>query len=137
MVSEPCMYCERGKELLEQMLPAVQLSCSDLYLFREQTYPGRCILVFREHKHKLTDLTEDEYIRFSIDARRSAQIINEVFHPDKINYLILGDLCPHLHLHLVPKYKDKKDWGKTFEMFPDPAVYTSEEKLQKLIQRMQ
>jgi diadenosine tetraphosphate (Ap4A) HIT family hydrolase len=30
--------------------------------------------------------------------------------------MILGDLYPHVHLHLVPKYNGGKNWGSPFEM---------------------
>lgn len=49
---------------------------------------------------------------FFEDASKAAQKLTELYHPDKINYLILGDLCPHLHLHLVPKYQGRNRLGK-------------------------
>lgn len=137
IMKSKCMYCEKGSELHKQMLLALKLTCSDLYLFREQSYPGRCILVFRDHKHKLSDLTEEEYFGFCKDARKAAKILQTVFRPDKINYLILGDICPHLHLHLVPKYKDMREWGSVFQMFPEPAVYPEEKMLSEMIRQIQ
>ena len=33
---------------------------------------------------------------------------------DKLNYAVYGDLSPHLHVHIVPKYKGGVSWGQPF-----------------------
>ena len=48
-----------------------------------------------------------------------ANAIHKVFHPDKVNYGMYGDTGHHLHMHLVPKYKDEFEWGGTFAMDPN------------------
>ena len=56
--------------------------------------------------------------------KRQAQAVTDLLHPDKINYLIFGDTSTHLHVHIVPKYRDGKDWGKVFLTDePTPDVY--------------
>mgnify|MGYP002708041280 CR=1 FL=1 len=30
-------------------------------------------------------------------------------------YATFGDLVPHVHVHVVPKYKDGPDWGNPFD----------------------
>ena len=37
------------------------------------------------------------------------------FHPDKINYATFGDGVPHVHVHVVPKYKGGLNWGEPFD----------------------
>ena len=49
----------------------------------------------------------------------TANAIHKVFHPDKLNYGMYGDTGHHLHMHLVPKYKDQFEWGGTFAMDPN------------------
>lgn len=56
---------------------------------------------------------------------KAADTLTRLYHPDKINYLILGDLCPHLHVHLVPKYQGGADWGTMFRMMPEPTRFLS------------
>ena len=132
-----CMYCAKDVRLHELMRQVVQLPSSTMYLHTEQSYPGRCILVYRQHKHKLTDLTEEEYGAFFADVRRCAKVLEQVYHPDKINYLVLGDVSPHLHLHLVPKYQEGCEWGEIFQMLPSPGKHISEEELRKKITTLQ
>jgi diadenosine tetraphosphate (Ap4A) HIT family hydrolase len=58
------------------------------------------------------------------------------FSPDKINYAIFGDLYPHLHMHLVPKYKGGPEWGGPFvlDLFKDRRM--SPEELEKLAEQI-
>ena len=59
-----------------------------------------------------------------------------LYQQDKINYLVLGDLCPHLHIHLVPKYEGGKSWGTIFEMMPEPPKFLSAEDEAKEIEKI-
>lgn len=127
-MAEDCMYCKADdSRRLELMTPIAELKVSTLHLYREQSYPGRCVLVYHKHIQKLTELTSEEYAAFFEDVSKAAQVLTELYHPDKINYLVLGDLCPHLHLHLVPKYQDGTDWGRMFQMMPEPQNFLSPE----------
>ena len=56
-----------------------------------------------------------------------ANAIHAVFHPDKLNYGMYGDTGHHLHMHLVPKYKDGFEWGGTFAMDPNLKKLNDEE----------
>ncbi len=136
-MEEKCMYCQAEDERrLELMTKVAKLQVSTLHFYREQSYPGRCVLVHGEHVQKLTDLTPEAYAVFFADVARAAQALTELYHPDKINYLVLGDLCPHLHIHLVPKFEGRTDWGGIFQMMPEPRRYLEEAQEQVEIQRI-
>ena len=32
--------------------------------------------------------------------------------PDKMNYELLGNAQPHLHCHIIPRYKTDPMWGR-------------------------
>jgi diadenosine tetraphosphate (Ap4A) HIT family hydrolase len=34
------------------------------------------------------------------------QAVRQVMHPDKINIAALGNMVPHIHWHVIPRYKD-------------------------------
>ena len=46
------------------------------------------------------------------------------FTPDKLNYGAYGDTGCHLHVHLVPKYRDGFEWGGVFAMNPGQTKLT-------------
>ena len=114
-----CMYCDRDERLNALMFPVYTFDHARLYLYRENTYPGRCVLVPERHVQYLTALTDEERDAFFAVAVKAARAIEKAFHPAQINYLFFGDSLPHLHLHMVPKYRDGADFCKLFRMMPD------------------
>ena len=55
-----CMYCDpQDVRRLELMTPIAPLEASTLHFYREQTYPGRCVLVYHRHVHRLTELERE------------------------------------------------------------------------------
>lgn len=122
-----CFYCSKNENLDALMIKICDLEVSTVYLFKEQTYTGRCNVVFKEHKSEITDLTEEEAAAFINDARKVAKAIHKAFNPDKINYGAFADTMKHLHLHIVPKYEGGPSWGKTFEMNPQKVLLSDNE----------
>ena len=50
------------------------------------------------------------------DVALTSEVLQVIFCPDKINYAIYGDIVNHFHMHIVPKYKDKKNWGSPYNI---------------------
>jgi ATP adenylyltransferase len=117
-MSDDCFYCKRDHRLNDLMIEICQLEVSTFYLFKEQTYRGRCIVAYNKHVSELFELQEKELALFMQDVTTAARAIKHAFSPDKINYGAYSDKLPHLHFHLVPKYKDGYTWGSAFEMMP-------------------
>ena len=124
---ENCFYCSKNKDLDSLMIKICDLEVSTVYLFKEQTYRGRCNVVFKEHKSEITDLTEEEAAAFIKDIRKVAKAIQKAFNPGKINYGAFADTMKHLHFHVVPKYEGGQSWGTTFEMNPGEVLLNDEE----------
>ena len=133
---ENCFYCSKNQDLDNLMIKVCDLDVSTVYLFKEQTYEGRCNVVFKEHKSELADLTEEEASKYSNDIARTARAIRKAFNPDKINYGAFADNMKHLHFHVVPKYEDGPSWGKTFDMMPEPKKLLSDEEYNALIEKI-
>ena len=135
MKDNNCGYCMRG-ELLEQFgIYICDLSVSSLILFKEQSHMGRCIVAYKDHVSEIVNISEDERKAFIEDVNRAAKAIHAVFHPDKLNYGAYGDTGCHLHVHLVPKYKDGFEWGGTFEMNPKKK-FLSEQEYESMIEKI-
>lgn len=122
-----CFYCRKDQRLHDLMIEIAPLRVSTLYLFREQTYRGRCVVAYRDHVNELFELPEAELALFMTDVARAAQAIKAATGAAKINYGAYSDKLPHLHMHLVPKYVDGPQWGSTFTMMPDPKQLLSPE----------
>jgi diadenosine tetraphosphate (Ap4A) HIT family hydrolase len=135
LYDETCRYCTHGLDIDQLMIPVRNLQVSTLYLFKEQTYPGRCLLAYCEHKKEFSELTEAEAQAFSLDLRRACSAVKAFAKPDKLNLGVMGDKQPHLHVHIVPKHKDGPEWGKTFVMNPK-AVYLTDQEYEAAIQEI-
>jgi len=122
-----CGYCMRGELLDAFGIYICDLSVSTLILFKEQSHPGRCIVAYKDHVSEIVSISDEERNLFMADVARAAKAIHAAFHPDKVNYGAYGDTGCHLHMHLVPKYKDEFEWGGTFQMNPDQKYLSDAE----------
>ena len=127
-----CAYCMKGELVAKFGYEICELPASMVYLFKEQSHPGRCIVASKHHVSEIIELTEEEQQAFFRDVAKTAKAIHEAFHPDKVNYGMYGDTGHHLHMHLVPKYKDEYEWGGVFLMDPDRKKITDEAELEEI-----
>ena len=128
-----CFYCVKDERLTNLMIEICKLEASTLYLFKEQTYKGRCVVAYNGHKSELFHLNDEERSAYMKDVARVAGALNKAFSPDKINYGAYADKMTHLHFHIVPKYENGPTWGSTFEMSPEKKVLLKEEEYTQLI----
>lgn len=122
-----CLYCLNKQALDALMIKIVDLSVSTVYLFKEQSHPGRCVVAYKDHIGQQFEIPEDEWIKFMLDTRRVAVAIDKVFHPTKINFGAYSDTLKHAHWHLVPKYEGEFEFGGVFAMNPGKTYLTDEE----------
>ena len=88
------------------------MTVSTLYLDRNQTYRGQCVLVFDpRHAEGLETLSPVEFNAFAADLRVAARALTAACNPDLMNYASLGNIIRHLHWHIVPRYRSDPRWG--------------------------
>jgi len=131
-----CFYCVKDEKLTNLMIEICKLEASTLYLFKEQTYMGRCVVAYDGHKSELFDLNDEERSLYMKDVARVAGALNKAFSPYKINYGAYADKMTHLHFHIVPKYEDGPSFGGTFEMSPEKKVFLENEEYDVLINKI-
>jgi len=73
-------------------------------LVAEPGYPGFCRAIWNAHVAEMTDLADGERERlmrvvFAVEAGLRA-----LLRPEKINLASLGNLVPHLHWHVIPRF---------------------------------
>jgi diadenosine tetraphosphate (Ap4A) HIT family hydrolase len=109
-VSE-CLYCQNNETLHNLMIKICDLEVSQLFLFKEQSYIGRCNVVYKDHGIEFYELSDDQRNAFMRDVATTAKAISKAFIPDKVNYGAYADTISHLHMHVVPKYKNGYGFG--------------------------
>lgn len=129
MNSDPkdCLYCTNNETQRNLMIEVAKLGVSRLFIFREQTYKGRCLVAYNGHVDDLNLLSDEQRDLFMADVAKATRAMQKVFSPDKINYGAYSDTLSHLHFHLVPKYKGGQDFGGVFQMNPQKVYLTDEE----------
>lgn len=71
----------------------------------EPGHPGVLRVIAQAHVAEMTDLPPDQRLRL-IDAVWTVEaVMRRVLGPDKINLASLGNWVPHLHWHVVPRWK--------------------------------
>ena len=75
-------------------------------LVNDPDLPGFCRVIWNRHESEMSDLTygEREHLMSLVFAVEEA--IRHVMHPDKMNLAALGNMVPHIHWHIIPRYKD-------------------------------
>ena len=126
-MEEICKFCGDA-HLRPDMAEVGPMPGGTLYLHRDQSHPGRLLMVSARHVRKITDLSPEEYAALMDSVYQAAQAVTALCQPDKINYLVFGDTSTHLHVHIVPKYQQGKDWGRVFLTDePNPVYLTQQE----------
>lgn len=88
-----------------------ELPSGYVHLKQDVDYRGYCTLVCRRHVVELYELTEAERQQWIEDIARLGKAIEDTCHPAKLNVSMLGNLVPHLHCHIMPRYPDDPEWG--------------------------
>lgn len=96
-----------------------QLTVSTLYLAKNQTYRGQCQLIFNpRHVARLDQLSRQEWSSFAADLFTSQQAVIRAVRPDHVNVESLGNVVPHLHWHIIPRYANDPHWGAPVWQLP-------------------
>lgn len=83
--------------------PIAELSVSTLGLYDDARFPGRCLLALNDHAEHFEDLPSQLAVQLASDVQRAARAIREATGVPRINIAILGNVAPHIHVHLVPR----------------------------------
>ena len=77
-------------------------------------YPGFLRVVLGRHVAEMTDLGIDERARLMRVVFAAEGVLRELYRPDKVNLASFGNQVPHLHWHVIARYRDDPH-------FPEPA----------------
>ncbi len=116
---DSCALCRQVSEPEKHGHPIATLPSGTVFLQDDGDFRGYCILVYRRHVVELFDLSESERHAFVEDGAAVARAVSCVTGALKINYAMLGNLAPHLHLHVIPRTADDGWWGQSPWARPD------------------
>lgn len=123
MRGEGCPVCDlihTGKPENEHGIAVADLHFSRLFLAKNQYVPGYCMMMCRKHVIEPYELTADERMLFFDDLAAVDKALQAAFNADKMNYNILGNVVPHLHVHIIPRYFSRAGWMRAGACSPPP-----------------
>ena len=97
---------------------------------------GSSVIVLKQHKELFSELTEEEILELRKIIQDAQRILDAEFKPDWYNVQQNGNWEPHLHVHVIPRYKDKKLFeNREFvdKSYGQPVVYSTKQETQEFL----
>lgn len=106
----------------------------------EPDYPGFLRVILNSHVREMTDLSALDQAALMRAVCAAEAALRELLQPDKINLASLGNLVPHLHWHVIPRFADDPHfpnpvWGAKRGGAPHPAPPDLDARLQGTLNR--
>ena len=79
----------------------------------DAAFPGFTRIIWTGHIAEMTDLSADDRRRLMAVVWTVETVMRTVLRPDKINLASLGNVVPHLHWHVIARWREDSH-------FPDP-----------------
>ena len=107
----------------------------------EPDHPGFLRVILTAHVKDMSDLPPADRQRLFDVVLRAESALRDVMAPDKINLASLGNVVPHLHWHVIPRFADDPHfpnavWGARLRDAPHPAPDDLVERLAAALSRL-
>lgn len=84
----------------------------------DRDYPGFCRVIWNGHIREMTDLPVEDRLELMNVVWTVEETVREVMGADKINLASLGNMVPHLHWHVIPRFENDRNfpdsiWAQT------------------------
>lgn len=123
-----CLICERIQLIREGKNPyfVAELETGYVVLGDHQHFRGYTLFLCKEHCTELFMLPEAFRDRHLQEMVLVSQAVFEVFHPEKMNYEVLGNGESHIHWHLFPRNPgDTPKRGPVWVLPPEEMYHES------------
>lgn len=120
-----CVLCHPQKENVvwkNKELRVIQVD--------DPLFPGYFRVIWNKHIAEMSDLTDDEWQLLEKVLLTVEKVVREQMQPDKINWAQFGNMVPHLHWHIIARYRDDSHFPESIWGLKQREV--AEEKVQQL-----
>ena len=120
-----CVLCHPQKENVvwkNKELRVIQVD--------DPLFPGYFRVIWNKHIAEMSDLTDDERQLLEKVLLTVEKVVREQMQPDKINWAQFGNMVPHLHWHIIARYRDDSRFPESIWGLKQREV--AEEKVQQL-----
>ncbi|HPB90494.1 MAG TPA: HIT family protein [Rugosibacter sp.] len=71
-----------------------------------EQFPGFCRVIWHEHVKEMSDLTATDAAHLMQVVLAVERTLRLLLTPDKINLASLGNMVPHVHWHVIPRWQN-------------------------------
>lgn len=118
MTQDGCELCALA------VVPVYRDDKLSVILVDDAAYPGFCRVIWHDHVKEMSDLAPADRMLINDAVWHVELALRAVLAPGKVNVASLGNMTPHLHWHVIPRFADDAH-------FPNPvwsaAVRTTDE----------
>jgi diadenosine tetraphosphate (Ap4A) HIT family hydrolase len=98
-----------------------------IMMVNDPDLPGFCRVIWNHHVTEMSDLSHGQREHLMTLVYAVEEVIRQVMHPDKVNLAALGNMVPHIHWHVIPRYQDDvffpgSVWSNKTQETPEPTL---------------
>ena len=105
-----CVFCK----IINGEIPSKKLYEDDdtlAILDISQATKGHTLILPKKHFDNLLEISDSDYEKVMLTAKKVAKKINDAYHPKGINLLnncgeTAGQSVMHFHVHIIPRYDE-------------------------------
>lgn len=99
---QTCPLCQTHNEIILYQNRLIRV----IQAHDESDYPALCRIILNQHLAEMTDLPIKEREEVMLWVYQTETAIRQLLQPTKINLACLGNMVPHLHWHIIPRFED-------------------------------
>lgn len=104
-MANACVLCSAGQDEVVYTSKKWRVLLVD-----DADYPGFCRVIWNSHVAEMTDLAEAERTELMQVVWLVESCVRRVMLPDKVNLASLGNMVPHIHWHIIPRYTNDRNF---------------------------
>ncbi len=90
-----------------------------LLLMNDASYPWFILVPRRTGVREIFELEQRDQQQLLKESSQLSQLLNKLFHADKLNIAALGNMVPQLHIHHIVRYQTDQAWpNPVWGIFP-------------------
>ncbi len=117
-----------------ELIPETVIEVGHLWILavnRNQDLLGKSMVVLRRDCTSVIEILNKEWAALRFELRRLVPALEQLFHPDQMNFAFLMNQDAQVHLHVVPRYASTRSWrGSVLE---DPHWGSAFEHMQRVL----
>lgn len=96
--------------LARDTVEVARLPLCRVLLMKDRRFPWLILVPERESVREIHELSAADRAELIEEVARVGEVLQRLFHPDKLNVGALGNVVPQLHVHVVARFATDPAW---------------------------